>query len=302
MKNTTYTLPSIKSIALHIAIGVLLLVSVDFSTHEKPKQAKQAPVIEAVTIDQAALESQIKKVKAQKDAARRKEEQRVKDLEERAKRAQQQRQQQEKSISDLEKVKQKKQAERKRAEEAAEKAKKKQQQEKAKADKLEKQRKQKELEKQRAEKEAKAAAEKLRLEKERARKAKVERERKEREAKERAAQEKLMAEQLAKEQAERRAARRSQVMSELAKYRALITQRIQQNLIIDESMKGKQCRLNIKLAFNGLVTQVKILSGDRITCDAAQRAIYKAETLPVSKDADIYNELKDINLTFEPEF
>ena len=71
---------------------------------------------------------------------------------------------------------------------------------------------------------------------------------------------------------------------------------------MDESFKGKSCKLNIRLAFNGLVTKVNTLSGDKLLCQAAQRAVLKAETLPVSKDADIYNELKDINLTVEPEF
>jgi colicin import membrane protein len=67
-------------------------------------------------------------------------------------------------------------------------------------------------------------------------------------------------------------------------------------------MKGMSCRLNIKLAFSGLVTNVIILEGQNAICQAAQRAVLKAETLPVSKEQDVFQQLRDINLTVEPEF
>ena len=91
-------------------------------------------------------------------------------------------------------------------------------------------------------------------------------------------------------------------MSEVDKYRALIAQRIQQNLLLDQSYRGKECRLNIKLAFNGLVTSVSSLGGDQQVCEAAVRAVRRADTLPVSKDRDVFEKLKDINLTVKPEF
>jgi colicin import membrane protein len=67
-------------------------------------------------------------------------------------------------------------------------------------------------------------------------------------------------------------------------------------------MKGKSCKLNIKLAFSGLVTRVTKLQGEPNICQAAERAILKAETLPVSKEQDVYQQLRDINLTVEPNF
>jgi colicin import membrane protein len=66
-------------------------------------------------------------------------------------------------------------------------------------------------------------------------------------------------------------------------------------------MRGKECRVNIRLAFNGLVTSVKSLGGDKLVCDAALRAIRLADTLPVSKDKDVFEQLKNINLTIKPE-
>ena len=90
-------------------------------------------------------------------------------------------------------------------------------------------------------------------------------------------------------------------MTEVQKYQALIKQTIQRNLIVDDAMKGKSCRLNIRLASNGLVTQVKELGGNTILCRAAKAAVFKSDTLPVSKEADVYQQLREINLTVEPE-
>ena len=115
-------------------------------------------------------------------------------------------------------------------------------------------------------------------------------------------QEQMLQEQLAKEQAARSKIRQQQVVSEVDKYRALIMARIQQNLLIDEKMKNQQCRVNIRLGFNGLVTQVTSLGGDRLVCEAALRAVRMADTLPVSKDKDVFDQLKNINLTIKPEF
>jgi len=50
------------------------------------------------------------------------------------------------------------------------------------------------------------------------------------------------------------------------------------------------------------VLKVKVLSGDAYTCSAAERAVLKATTLPVSKEPDVNQQLKDINLTVKPEF
>lgn len=112
----------------------------------------------------------------------------------------------------------------------------------------------------------------------------------------------MLQEQLAKEQAARNKIRQQQVVSEVDKFRALIMARIQQNLLIDEKMKNQQCRINIRLGFNGLVTQVKSLGGDKLVCEAALRAVRMADTLPVSKDKDVFEQLKNINITIAPEF
>ena len=127
--------------------------------------------------------------------------------------------------------------------------------------------------------------------------------RKAQELKERAEQDRLLEEQLAVEMAKRQQARRQQQMSEINRFTALITQTIQRNLITDRSsMSGKSCKLIISLATSGFVTNVVVGQGDRIVCDAAQKAIYKAGTLPVSKDPEVFNEMRKISVTVIPEF
>lgn len=150
-------------------------------------------------------------------------------------------------------------------------------------------RKRKEDERRKKEKEEKA--------KEEAEQKRLQEEKERQEAAENAEQERLMQEQLQKEQAVRAQAKRKQVLSEIDKYQALIKQTIQRSWRKEDYMRGKYCRLNIRLASNGLVTQLKVLEGDDIVCQSARAAIYKIDTLPVSSDPDVYNEMKSINLT-----
>ena len=291
-----FSLPLSWSIALHVSVGIVLTVSMSFHTPYPEDVFLDAPLIEATMVDQQTLETQVKKIKDQQDAERRKEDQRVKDLERRAEEAEKKRQEQELEVAKLEEDTKKQQEEKKKADQAAVAAREKQKQEKAKAEQLEAERKKKEQEKKKADEQAKLAKEK----REKEEKALKEAERKKQEAREKAAQEKMLEEQLQAEQAGRQQKRNKQVLSEVQKYEALIRQTIQRNLIVDDAMKGRSCRLNIRLASNGLVTQVKELSGDAILCRAAIAAVKKSDTLPVSSEADVFEKLRDINLTVEP--
>lgn len=301
MKHENYLIHIIKSFGVHAVFGVILVASFTFEgPKETPQEAPEVSAIDAVVIDQASLEQQIKRIEKQKADLKAAEEKRVRELEERAKKAKQ----------DLEKLDKQKNDSKKAAEEAKRKA----QLEKKKAEKAKAERVKREKEAAKAKKAAddakrkKEAEQKALQEAERKRKAEAERreqerlekERKERERKEKEAQEKLLQEQLAQEQAIRQKARQKVVLSEVNKYQALIKAKIQQRLIVDDSMRGKSCRLNIRLASTGLVLQVNVISGEKSICDAAIRAVRKAETLPVSKEPDVYQELKDINLTVEP--
>jgi colicin import membrane protein len=289
---------TVKSVALHLLFGILVFAGMDFtSPNETPQMNMAEPVIKAVALDSAAVEAQIKRIQDKKSAQQKNEEDRTADLERRAQAAQEKRLQQEQQVADIEKQTQQKLVERKQAEQSALAARKKQAREKAKAKQLEAQRKVKEQERKKAEEQAKKAEEKRQKEE----KALKEAQRKRQEDLEKVRQEKALQEQLEAEQAVRQQRRSKQVLSEVQKYQALIHQAIQRNLIVDSSMRGKSCQLNVRLASSGLVIQAKVLRGDPILCRAANAAVLKAGTLPVSKEADVYEKLRDINLTVEPE-
>ena len=294
-----------KSLGLHLAILVLLVFGADFSS--KPEMVTvslqsegQAPV-EAVAVDEKLLNERVQQMQRERDAAKAAEEKRIRDLERRAAQAEQNRTAEEQRFKRVAEEKRKADAEAQKAKAAAAEAKKRQEQENAKAKQAEQARIAKEQERQKAEEAAKAAEQKRKAEQEAAEKAAAERERKAAEARQRAEQERAMQEQMAKEAQARAAARAQQAATEVQRYTALIRDAIQRNLLVDEGMRGKSCRINIRLASNGFVTRVGVISGDQTVCDATVRAVNRAGTLPVSADPDVYNQLKDINLTVSPE-
>ena len=300
------------SAILHIGLIAVLFMG-DFTSETPPKQnmssAQEVKPIEATVVDGAKLKKAIDKIKKQKADDQAAEKRRIEEIEKRAdakKRAidaKKRRAKEEAQIKKLEKQRKVKEQEKKRADKAAKEANTKA----ANADKI---RKQKEQEKKKAE-DAAAQARSKRLAAEAAakkadelrKKQIADRKRKEKEAAERAVQEKLLAEQMAAEMATRNEARQHQMMSEIQRYAALITSVIDQNMINDRStMEGKSCKLMISLAPSGFVTQVKVVDGNAIVCEAAKRAVYKAGTLPVSKDPEIFQEMRNISVTVVPEF
>lgn len=293
------------SILLHIVLLAVLFMG-DFSAEIKaPKPAPAAEVkpIEATVVDADKLQKAINKIKKQKADDKAAEKKRLRDIEKRASDAKKRRAKEEARIKKLEKQRKQKEQEKKRADKAAKEA-------ASKAAAADKVRKQKEQEKQKAE-DAAALARSKRLKAEadakkadEIRKKQIEeRKRKEKEAADKAAREKLLAEQMAAEMASRNKARKQQMMSEIQRYAALITNVIDQNMINDRStMEGKSCKLVISLAPSGFVTQVRVISGDAVVCEAAKRAVYKAGTLPVSKDPEVFKEMRNIDVTVVPEF
>ncbi|MCW8866686.1 MAG: cell envelope integrity protein TolA [Colwellia sp.] len=294
------------SIVLHAALIAVLFMG-DFSTQTKlkksPSVAEQAKPIEATVVDADKLQKAINKIKKQKADDKAAEKRRLNDIEKRANEAKKRRAKEEARIKKLEQQRKKKEQEKKLADKAAKDS-------AAKAAKAEQIRKQKEQEKQKAE-DAAAQARTKRLKAEAAakkadelRKQQIaERKRKEKAAAEKAAQEKMLAEQMAAEMATRNKARKQQMMSEIQRFAALITNVIDQNMINDRStMEGKSCKLMISLAPSGFVTQVRVVAGDDVVCEAAKRAVYKAGTLPVSKDPEVFKEMRNIDVIVVPEF
>ena len=291
---------------LHIALLAILFIG-DFSNPLKVKKpsavAEQVKPIEATVVDADKLQKAINKIKKQKADEKAAEKKRLKDIERRANEAKKRRAKEEARIKKLEKQRKQKEQDKKRADKAAKEA-------AAKAKQAEKVRKQKEQEKKKAEDAAALARAKRIKAEEAAKKADdirkkqlAERKRKEKEAADKAAREKLLSEQMAAEMASRNKARKQQMMSEIQRFAALITNMIDQRMIKDRStMEGKSCKLTISLAPSGNVQFVTNGSGDRVVCDAAKQAIYKAGTLPVSKDPEVFKEMSKIDVLVVPEF
>ncbi|PMM35715.1 cell envelope integrity protein TolA, partial [Vibrio lentus] len=146
-------------------------------------------------------------------------------------------------------------------------------------------------------KEAAAAAEKARKAKEAA--ARAEKERKQQEA----ALNDIFA-GLETESTQNSSAKQQFISDEAQRYGAIYTQLIQQNLLLEDSYRGRSCRVNLKLiptGSNAILGSLSILDGDSRLCAATKRAVAQVQYYPLPKDPDIVKSLKDINLTVSPE-
>jgi colicin import membrane protein len=91
---------------------------------------------------------------------------------------------------------------------------------------------------------------------------------------------------------------------EIDRYKSLIISAISHQWIVPENVKkGLECRLKVRVAPAGVVMDVKLLkaSGDAALDRSAEAAIYKASPLPVPKEAALFNEFREFNLTVRPE-
>ncbi|EDL51085.1 MULTISPECIES: cell envelope integrity protein TolA [Vibrio] len=333
--NSSYGKPIAISLFAHLMLVVALLWGTDFTMNK----AEPTGMVQAVVIDPARVRQQAQEIRKQRETAAKKEQDRLDKLRreseqlERNRKAEEERirklkQQQAKDAQAAREAEKRREVERQRAA-------------KAEAERKAKEEAVRVAEQQRVAKEAAIAkAEKERLEKERAIKEAQQKAQREKEAAERAEKERIAKEKAAKEAAEKAriekerlqqlererkeqeaaldnifsgleseaalntSARSKHVASEVQRMGAIYTQLIQQKLLLEDSFRGKQCRVNLKLipAGNGAIAgQVAVLDGDSRLCAATKRAIAQVGTFPLSKEADVNQQLKNINLTVVPE-
>lgn len=285
--STSMKVPLAISVGLHLFIGAIIFVSMEFTPdYDRPamqvdisnmEDDLEDEIVEAVTVDKAAVEQQAAQIREQQQQQRDAEQRRVAELERRAaearRRAEQERQRQQELAAQTAK-------EQREAEQEAQRMRERREAEEAAAEKAAQERREEEARRQRE------AEEQRKREEEQRRKA-------EREAQ--------LQRELAEEMAQRQRARSQQMQTEIQKYTALIQQTIQRNWNIDDSMRGKSCELTINVAPSGFVKSVNTGSGDDNVCRSARNAVLKANTLPVSEDPDIYAEMATIKLTVKPE-
>ncbi len=260
------------AVLIHIGFVGLLLVSLEWSgmpTFTTPAPEK---IVQAVVVDEKQVAKELKQIKQDEEKRRRAEEARQRKLEEDAKKAQQSRKDEEQRLVEL---------------------KKKQQEE------SEKIQKQKEVEaEQLKELQQKKAAETKRL-------AELEIKRKADEE-ERALQEakKRMDEELANETKALAAQQSQAVLSEVQKYTGLIQAQVSNNWVQPTNFEsGSSCVVVVKLIPTGEVIDVTVkqCKGGALFQRSVESAVRKASPFPVSKDAEVFAKLRDIEFNFKPE-
>ena len=334
-KSNNFKTPLLISIGLHVILFVALIWGADFTMSE-PKPTGQ--IVQAVVIDPQLVRKQAQQIRQQREAAGKKEQERLDKLRRESERLEKNRKAEEENIRKLKEKQAKeakatREAEKRRVEKEkqrkVEEARLKTEQKKAakaEADrklkeaavvKAEKERKAKEAAVAKAEQErvakekaAKEAADKARKEKEAA--AAAEKARKAKEAAARAEKERKQQEAalndifagLETESTQNSSAKQQFISDEAQRYGAIYTQLIQQNLLLEDSYRGRSCRVNLKLiptGSNAILGSLSILDGDSRLCAATKRAVAQVQSYPLPKDPDIVKSLKDINLTVSPE-
>ncbi len=111
-------------------------------------------------------------------------------------------------------------------------------------------------------------------------------------------------EQARLEKARIEAVNRARMSGVIDKYKALILGAIGEQWILpDQVNRHLSSRFKIRLAPNGTVLDVQLTrsSGDAVLDRSAQAAIYKASPLPVPSEPEMFNVFREISLTVRPE-
>ena len=265
------------AVGIHLLLLLVMFFGVNWTDDAKPLPA--TPVVQATVVDQAALDKEVKKLKAAEDKKRKQKEAAEK----------------------------KKKAEAKRKAEAERKAAEKKKQEAAKKKRLAE------------EKKKKAAAEKKRLAEEKKQKAAAEKQRKAEEAaKKAAAEKKRQAEEAAlkKAEAEKKKAEAAARQLELeAQYQAeqdltekqlimaAIQQKVDRNWLRPPgTSQNLSCEVRVRLGANGSVLLVSIIksSGDVGFDRSVESAVSKADPLPMPISPRLVSQFRDIRFVFKP--
>lgn len=276
------------AILVHIALVVLLVVSLDWTPKPELTQARMETV-QAELVDVSEIraqqsrrqqeEARLKRLEKEQQAARQREEERkIEERQEKLKKQQETEALALKKKLDAEKLKKEQEAERIA---------------KLKQQKEVEEKKRKEEDKRLAELEAKRKAE------EDEKRRRVEERKRRMEAQERELQEKLDAEQQGRQVARERAAG-----AEIGKYTNLIKQKVDRNWLRPQNARdGLSCWLQVRLSPGGevLVARVTQSSGDVAFDRSAEAAVYKASPLPVPQDASLFDEkFREFKFYFNP--
>ena len=281
------------SLALHAVVITALVVNFDAQRKPVFKPHPQENIVEAVTVDEEAVEKELQRLREQELEKQRAMEKKLKDLEQQASAVEKKRKEEEKKKQTAERKRKeeenrKAEAERKRKEEERRTA---AERESIKQEKLKAQAELKRIE----EKNRRAQAEQARIEEEK-RKAEAERKRKEEEKRKQAAEE-AQRKQLAQEQ-------RAQDKKTLQNIVAEIYQVVTGNFNKTGLPKGLECVLSVHTVPGGEVISVTVnkSSVNEVFDRRAVTAVEKASPLPLPEDPDTFERLglRKFNFRFKP--
>ncbi len=294
------------SVVLHVLIIAFLIVGIEPSVKLAPAPPNK-PLMEAKAVNLSAIEAE-KKRKAEIIAAKKKAELEKKQAEkdrqeaeekkkqqqlarEKARKEAQEKKAREEVLAKEQAQKKKQQALKEKQEAEAKAAKKKAAEEKAKKEALEKEQREK------------ARKEKAKKEKERQEQEKKAREKAKKEAEEKARQEAL-AEALAEEEREMaEAEQRAAEQSELAKYTLRITASVSRAFSYPPGLEeGLNCTLYVRMIPGGEVIEARVIksSGSPTFDRQAENAVRKASPLPVPSEPKLFDRMREIQFTFDP--
>ncbi len=114
---------------------------------------------------------------------------------------------------------------------------------------------------------------------------------------------KAMQQQIAEEQ-QQMAEHDRRVQAEIDKYKALIIQTISQHWIVPSDIaKNISCQLIVNVAPGGEILSVNLVrsSGNSILDRSARSAVLKSSPLPVPKNAELFDNFRQLMLTVRPE-
>jgi colicin import membrane protein len=309
--------PFVYAVLVHLLLLAVLIFSLDWAPSVKPTAASKPAPVQAVVVDAAQLDNEVKRQKQLEEQKQREAQEKLKRMEEQAKAAEQKRQQEEQRAAELKRQREeqtRKQAEEKRKAEVAarqkaeaEKQRKAEEAEKQRKAAAEKQRQEEakrkaEAEKKRQQEEAKrkAEAEKKRQE-EAKRKAEAERKRQEDEARKAAEQE--MQARLAAEQERMATQRRSAMQRMIDEYVLYIQEKVQRSWIRPPSSGAElSCTVEVRLIPSGEVIDAQIVrsSGNTAFDRSVEAAVFKASPLPVPPDPEVMEQFRSLRFEFKP--
>ncbi len=299
---------------VHGLVGIFLVASFDWT--DKPAVFQpQENVVDAVLINEQAIEAEVATLKKLENEKQQAELKRIKSVENEIKKAQKARERELKKLAKLEamrKLEDKKKTVAEMARKEAEAATLRAEKDKKAADKA---RQQAVIEKKIAEEKRQLAQEKKRQTERKAKEAELERLKAQREL-ERAEKEKrrkaLVKQRQAEEDAQRTAmlaeeqVRMSRVRAQeekgiVAKYKGLIQNKIENNWRKPPNMSGL-CTVNVRILPGGLVRSALAESncGDRVARRSVEAAVEAAEPLPLPKEVSLYPKFKALKLIFKP--